>query len=344
MTQNFENLSLESTGEDTIVAKIQAAGLDKIRCSLTGQVIAQIDISILAAAADYMRFENPTVSESHIIDQMQIRWLVQCSRPAMHLTSFQSHNAHHFLNLHHPRDLFAILFSRMLFEHSRIDREMSLVDATKSKLFWLIQLQESDFFKAFGDKMKEALASLIRIDATHSVRNTFYSEKMRALAAAVRDEIPTETMLVTFVEQVESHGLNALVNRDTPPTGNIQSLNAALYQAGILPWQIRMKENEAKHKTSSMEFAARVLANRNLSDLERIKAGYAEKHTVTLSDLEGQIHPLLKQKYENAIAADKERAEAEKQKAESAGKPKTKKTSKAALRAQNRFANLDFSL
>lgn len=341
MSLNFESLSLTSEN-DGAVAKIQASGFDKIRCSLTGQVVAQIDLQMIVAAVDYMRFENPTVSDSQIIDQMQIRWLVQCARPAMHLTSFQSHDAHHYLVNHHPRDMFAILFSRMLFEHSKIDREMSLVDATKSKLFWLIQLQESEFFQTFGDKMKETLAALIRLDAIHSIRSVFYSDKMRALAADVRDEIPTELMLATFVEQVESHGLNALTKRDTPPAGNRQSLNAALYQAGLMPWQIRIKENEAKQKTQSLEFAAKVVEKMRLSELERIKAGYADKHTVVLADLEGQIHPLLKQKFESAIERDKERAAAAKEKANPS--EKKAKPNKASIRAANRFANLDFSL
>lgn len=333
MTQDLSNLNLSLNG-DSIVERIREAGFDKIRCSLTGQVIAHIDESVLASAIDYMHFENPLISSDQIVDQMEIRWLVQCSRPAMHLVSFQSHDAHTYLVNHHPRDMFAILFSRMLFEHVKIDREMSLSDATKSKLFWLVELQESEFFQTFSPKMKTALDGLIRLDAIHSIRKVFHSDRMRALAAELRNESPTELMLTTFVESVESHALNILVKRDVPPVGNRQSLNAALAQAGVLPWQVRIKENEAKHKTASLEFAAKVLANRQLSEFERIKAGYAEKHTVVLADLEGQIHPLLKQKFEQAVTREKAKEE----------QPKAKKPNKASIRAANRFANLDFSL
>lgn len=339
MTQNFANLTLDETVD--VVVKIQEAGYDKIRCALTGQVIAEILPAVLSSAVSYMRFEQPLITDNQIVDLMQIRWLVQCSRPAPHLVSFQSHDAHTYLVNNHPRDIFAMLLSRMLFEHAKIDLEMNLGDAQRRKLFWLISLQESEFFQKFGPEMRKALDTLIRLDAIHSIRKSLYTDRMRALIAQVRDEIPTEKMLVALCEQVESNGFKILAKKTTPPEGNRQSLNAALAQAGILPWQIRMRENEAKQKTESLAFAARVVEKMKLNDLERIKEGYAERHTAVLDDLGNQIPALLRQKYENAIRQEEEAKAKAKASAESKSKPKV---SKSSIKAANRFGDLDFSL
>lgn len=339
MNLSLENFSLESDKTAKAIALIREAGFDKIRCNLTGQIVAEMHDTAIRSAIDYMRFEEPFLSETQIVDQMQIRWLIHCSRPAPHLAGFKSTMAHTYLVMHHPRDIFAMLYGRMLFEYEKIEQEMNLTDALKRKLFWLIELQESDFFQKFSPAMTKALDALIRIDSIHSIRKAFYSAKIRKLAAQVREEIPTEKLLVTFTEEVESHALNAIVDKPNPPSGNTMSLNAALTQAGLLPWQIRLKENEAKNKSNALAFAARVIETRKLSDLERIKEGYADKQTVVMADLAGQIPAMLQAKYAAAERAEKEAAQEAKN-----PKTKTAKVSKSALKAAARFGNLDFTL
>lgn len=335
MTQNFSNVSLFDATD--VLVKIQAAGFDAIRCNLTGRKIAEIGDDVLMDAVRYIRFEQPLLDDSQIVDLMQMRWIVQCSRPAPHLVSFQSHDAHTYLANHHPRDLFAILIGRMLFDHDKIDREMSLVEAQKAKLFWLVQLQDSEEFQAFDSNMRKALDALVRIDSIHSIRKCLYTDKIRQLTAGVRNEPVTAKMLIAFIEEVESHGLNSLTKRTVPPEGNRQSLNAALAQAGLLPWQVRLKQNEANQKTQALAFAEKVIAQKKLSDLERIKAGYAEKHTVVLEDLSGQIPAILQQKYEDAIQREQTK--------KSPNKTNRKgKTSASVMRAAARFGDLDFSL
>ena len=335
MTLTLANLTLNSN--DKVIAKIQAAGLDKIRCNLSGKIIAVMSTESLESAIDYMRFEEPLLSDDAILDKMSIRWLVQCSRPALHLSSLESRNAHTYLVDRHPADMFAMLYGRMLFEYERIDREMNPTEAVKRKLFWLADLQESEFFVNFSSKMRKALDSLIQLDAIHSIRRVFYNDTMRKLAAQVRDAIPTETMLLTFVEEVESHATKSLVKRDVPPVGNQMSLNAALAQAGILPWQIRMKENEAKNRTEALAFAAKVLERKALDKFQQIQAGYADKQVTVLADLSGQIPALLQEKYAAAERAEKA-AKAE------AKNPKEKKPKKTPLKAASRFGSLDFTL
>lgn len=339
MTQTFETVSLFPT--TAILDKIQAAGFDVIRCNLTGQVIADMNHAVLTNAVNYLRFEQPLLTDSQIIDMMQMRWIVQCSRPAPHLTSFQSHDAHTYLVQNHPRDMFAILMGRMLFEHVKIDREMAASDAQKAKLFWLISLQESQVFQDFGPKMKAMLDTLIRLDSIHSIRSVFYSDKLRDLAAGVRDSEITENLLVAFIETVESAGFQAIAKRNNPPVGNRQSLNAALTQAGIMPWQLRIKENEAKQKSNAMAFAATVLENRAMSALERIKAGFADKETTVFAEIEDKVSPMLRDHFKGAI----ERAEKKQEPKNQQNKTnKTHKTSAAQMKAAARFGNLDFGL
>lgn len=335
-------MTLSLYNNDEIMLQIHVAGFDMIRCNLTGQVIAAMNHDTLLSAVNYMRFEQPLISDSQIMDLMQIRWIVQCSRPAPHLTSFQSHDAHSYLVKNHPRDMFAILMGRMLFEHSKIEREMSTSDSQKAKLFWLTGLQYNKEFQEFGPEFKRVLDTLIRLDSIHSIRSAFYSDKMRDLAAQVRESEITEKLMIAFIDSIESHGFKAIAGRNNPPVGNRQSLNAALTQAGIMPWQLKIKENEAKQKSASLAFAAKVLENRGMDELARLKAGISDRETAVFEEIENQIHPLLKQKY--AAAMEREAAEKEARKNPKNKTDRTQKTSASTMKAAARFGNLDFGL
>lgn len=334
------NIELFDSAE--ILEMVKEAGFDKIRCNLTGQVIATIESDLLKSAIGYIRFESPLLDDESILALMATRWLIQSSRPAPHLASFQSHDAHTYLVNNHPKDMFAILIGRMLFEHEKIGNELTASESQRAKLAWLISLQESSEFQAFGPKLKSALDTLIRLDSIHSIRNSLYTTRMRAIVAGVRNEPVTEKMLVALIESVESEGFAVLAKRQYPPVGNRQSLNAALAQAGLLPWQLRIKENEAKQKSASLAFAAKVLESKAKSDLERIKDGISEKQTTLMSELEGQINPLLHARFESALekeAADKAAAKNPKEK--TVRKPKT---SASAMKSAARFGDFDFTL
>jgi hypothetical protein len=331
-----------------LLDSLKLEGLHKVRCSLTGQVIAEMTDSTLEKAIDYLRFENPLITDSQIVDKMQIRWLVASSRPAMHLTSVMSHDAHTFLVENQPRDIFAMLMGRMLFEYEKTDNGMFSSESQKEKLFWLIQLQDNEEFQSFGPTFAKALDGLIRLDSIHSIRKVFYTSKMREIALAIRDSDITEKMLLAFITEVENEGFKELAKRKTPPTGNTQSLNAMLKQAGVLPFQVRMKQKEEESRKSSVEFASRILASRVNDSLERIKAGVIdESQTVVLENLEGQLHSVLKQKFEAAAKRKERQDEIAMNRKTNDTKPKATKAkgglSKSILKSQQRFGDLDFS-
>lgn len=331
-----------------ILAKASDLGIDRIHCSLTGRLISTIAAPVMLDAIRYAKHVSPLASDEEILDAMQLRWIVACSRPAPHLVGFANHDAFTYLADNHPRDLFAILISRMLFEFAKRGTENIGSLNQKEKLLWLIQLQESEAFQAFDSEWKEALETLVRLDAIHNIRHVFYSNEMRELASQVRDEPLSDTfatMILTFVKETETKSLRYLAGNKVRPEGNQQSLNAALRQAGLLPYQVQLEVKEKNRKQKSIEFAAKVEKDRQERELERIKNGFADKNPVAFSEIEDSIQRQIADRMETALMA----AQVEKELADSRGwKPKmnTKavKESKAKAAGLKKYGSLDFSL
>lgn len=310
---------------ESIVAKAIEYGYDKARCSITGQVISTMNHDSLNKAIDYIRFEAPMLDDEQILDKLAMRWQVLSSRPSMHLVSFESYESYRWLYQNHPQDLLAILMSRVLFEHSKIERERQTTAFLNMRLQWLIELQDSEEFKTWGIKAQGLLDKLVELDALLNLRNALRSQEIKDDAKWVRDNAIDFTVLTSFVDKIQDEGLRYLATAKAAIYGNRQSLSAALVSQGLLPEQvIREEERQAKEQEARRRAIA-AINSRNADRNGKVTIRHGAKVVVSMQEIGATIHPKIAEKY--AAALEKKMPATTDSKSK-----KEKKPSKAALR------------
>lgn len=313
------------------------AGYDLIRCSLTGAVVAQADSAAMEKAIDYLRYTNPMIDDESILDQLEMRWMIQSSRPSVHLLAFANYESYRWLYDNHPRDLLAILMSRVLFEHSKTEREIQTSAFLSARMSWLIQLQASDDFINWTPTAQEILDRLVQIDAIHNIRHALRGQELKDDAKNVRtmDSIDFGTLLI-LVNKIESAGLKYLSRAQYAPAGNRQSLSAALGSQGLPPEELVRKEEEELRQIEARRRAIAAVGAANSARNGKVIVNRGAKAVIGLQEVGAVIPPKLAEKYAKQLekAAGK--------KPESKSDPKTgKKLSKAAAKFAAFTATLD---
>lgn len=314
---------------DPIITAALLEGYGQIRCSMTGAVIATIETETMDKAIDYIRFESPFLDDDKILDKLEMRWLIQSARPASHLISFESYESYRWLYQNHPKDLLAILLSRMFFEHSRFEREKQTSEFLATRLRWLIDLQNSEDFQRFDSQAQELLDKLVTIDATHSLRNALRSQELKDDAKLLRsmDSIDFKVFMI-LVDKVQDAGMRYLARAQYAPQGNRQSLSAALVSQGLTPEQIVREEEAAAKATEARRRAIAAVNSRNADKNGKVTIRRGEAAVVSLAEVGAVIPAKLAEKYAAAL----EKNQNKKSTKSTTGKASPKKVSKAVAR------------
>lgn len=325
------------------VQLIHDAGLDVIRCSETGQVIAELSTESVLKSVEFEVFQNPTISVEDIVDSMQVRWLIQSSRPAPHLTNIKSRDSMLYLRSNHPLDAFAILLGRMLFDNRYYRKSTLESDARAQKLLWLAGFDSvkhrylQDEYK-LTERFVEAVDALIRIDAIHDVRNCLYTEVMRETAALIRDNEVNLSDLLDFIGHVEAAALEALTKMKSTPVGNRMSMSAAAsinIDDELVNAHNDSAEDERRANLRKIEQAQLFARQRNTGTVQVIRGKRAVSN---LADITGVLPPELAAKYK--IQAKGAKATKAPSESKAASNKKQTKTEKALARFSG--LNLDF--
>jgi hypothetical protein len=340
---SFENLAIDFDilSNDEAVALIHEAELHLIRCSETGQVVAEMSIESVVKSVEFEVFQNPTVSVEEIVDSMQVRWVIQSSRPAPHLTNFKTRDSMLYLRANHPLDVFAILLGRMLFESPRYLKTTSVSDARLQKLLWLTQLDKVKD-ELLGENLKksfeDACDALIRMDAIHDVRKCLYSDIMRETAELIRDNDINLADLCAFVAHAESAALEALTKMNSAPMGNRMSISAASaidIDGELVNAHNESEEDARRSNLRKIEQAQLFARQRSTGTVQVIRGKRAVTH---LRDITGVIPQALADKYKTQAKGAKASKSPTESKSGKSGKQS--KTEKALARFQG--LNLDF--
>ena len=332
------NLDLDFFSTDSIVDKAIELGLDRIRCSLSGKVIAHLDRGAIDSAVRFEQFQNPLASDENIIDSLETRWLIQSSRPAPHLTAAKSPDGFRFLREYYPADLFAILASRLVFENLVAEKQLHSIELLRRKMAWLVELQDwLESSEASSDEMLKVLESMIRLDAIVNIRHALYSVEVRDLAADMYNSEFNFMTLAGFVDMVENSMFLALTRMKNAPTGNRMALSAALAAAGATPEQIVAEEEKEVREAEMNRNRIASISARNAGRNGKVKVNRGVKAVVSLSEVVDSLPPALAAKY--AADLEKRKASASKAKVD----PKTgEKRTRASINAAARFGVADF--
>lgn len=321
----------------SLVALAQSIGLHNIRCSLTGQVVASLSTDALARSIEFEVYTNPLASDDEIIDRLETRWMIQSSRPAPYLTAHTTKDGFKFLRSMYPKDLFAILAGRLLFEHANSERYDESLARRRAQMQWLIDLQDSPWFAEFDEQAIAILETLVRLDAMHNIRHCLYSHDVKTMASQLREADFNSDTFAEFVSEVENCGFLALATMKAPPIGNSMSMSAALAQHGIVPDQlINEMERQAKIEENRRRAIQSVSANMGAKN-GKITVRRGVKAVLTLKDIGGAIQPELAAKYAHELEKRKPAAKG------TESKDGKKAPSKASAKAQARFGNIDIT-
>lgn len=315
--------------------RAKSIGLNHIRCSLTGQITATLDDSVILKAIEYEVYSSFDSTVESVMDTLQTRWFIQSSRPAPHLTNHNTPHGMRFLRMYYPRDLFAILASKLVFENMVAIRFHSSTELAKQKLQWLVEFQDLELDDN-GIKMVNEM--LIRLDAIHGIRHVLYSDKVREMALAIRENEFDFDSLCSFIDRVENEGLEKLAKMKNPPaTANRLALSAALQS--MTPEQLVVME-EAEFKNAQSKRAAYTSESaRNGAKSGKVAVRHGFGVLVELRSILGTLKPELEEKYKAEVQA---RVEAGKSVPKGAGKPNQNAApkSKAVLKAAARFGDI----
>jgi hypothetical protein len=323
----------------TAIESAKDAGLNHIRCSLTGAIIATLDDSAIQKSLEIEAYSNPFMSEDQLIDMMQTRWMIQSSRPAPHLTAHQNKDGFKFLREFYPRDLFAILASRIIFERPDVIRNLGTSAHVVAKLNWLTDLQSNSEFESFGEMFVDSLDKLVLLDAIHNVRHAFYDKKVKDWADRIRAaDSFNVTEFFMFLLEVENSGFIALSKSSLAPQfANSMSLSAALAQQGLTPEQIIREEEREMKIIENRRRAIESINAKNAGKAGRAKVNHGTNVLLTLKELTGTLNPTLEAKLA------KDLADRQAKKPESQKKEVKSQSSRSIAKAQARFGDIDLA-
>jgi len=320
----FEFHDIESALESA-----KATGLNVIRCNLTGKQIGTLEDSAILAAIRFEYFADPFANLEDILDSMHLRTLIQNSKPAPHLVSHKNKDGMNFLRSCYPRDLFALLASRMLFDNVIHKANEDSTHQREIRMQWLIECQaffdENETIPGFDAQVD----TLIRLDAIHDVRRVFYAPRIKELAAKLMNQEFNYSELVDFLVLTEDDAFHALTRMKNAPNGNGMSLSAALM--AMTPEQLDLYDREEKLNDANRAKA-----------IARIAAGSKRGGgTVTKKRIKLEEVALPKEIAEKYAAQGKLNLEQFKQ-AHKENKPASKRTKKASRFGD--LSSLDFNL
>lgn len=316
----------------TVVNKIVDAGLNQIRCTLTGQPIGTLSLGALQRAVAYEVFESPLSDDETLFDTFETRWLIQ-SKPAPHLTANNGPRAYEFLLANHPKDLLAMLAGKMIFENLTAIRMHGTKTLQMSKAQWLKELWDHDSMAEWTDAHQVTLNTLIRLDAIHSIRDCMFSNDVKAVAEEIRENEFSFESLAIFVSVVEDAAFLALTRMaQNKARGNPLALRAAILQSGLTPEQLVAEEEKAIREAEEKRRHYQSLGATMSGKSGTVKVNRGLKPTLSLNELGATLPAALRAKYAAELKGK-----------ESSAKPaadKVKKPSKSAAR----FGSLDFSV
>lgn len=326
-----------------IVALAVEQGLNKIRCSLTGAVIAHFEEEYLIRSIRFEQYGNTLASDDMILDSIQTKWIIASSRPSPHLVGHTTKDGFKWLRNNYPSDLFAILASRMIFERADVQRRLNQKMLLLTKMQWLIDWQDYVAANGFTDSQRQALECMIRIDAIHNVRHAFFDPNVRKWAdRIIEDEFDADSFLL-FVQEVEARGMIQLTRQSKPSErANSMSLSAALDQHGMIPENLIAKEEEEQKKAENQRRAINSMNSRNAGKSGTIKVNHGKKVTneiVNLHEIRGTMTPELEARYA-AVIADRRAKNIKPTDPDAVKTPKATKTAHKMEKALARFGNL----
>lgn len=319
-------------------------GLDKIRCSLTGAIIATFDAEYLTRAIRLEQYTDTLASDDMILDSLQTKWVIASSKPAPHLVGHKTKDGFKWLRTNYPMDLFAILASRMIFERQDVQRRLNQKTLALTKMQWLIDWQEHVAMNGFSDSERQALEVMIRIDAIHNVRHAFFNQEIRDWAdRIIEDDFDADSFLL-FVQEVEARGMVQLTKqKGQSERANSMSLSAALDQHGMIPEVLIAQEEEAWKKAENQRRAISSMNSANAGKNGSVNVRHGKRvvqQIVNLHEIRGTMTPELEARYASVIA--ERRMKNIKPTDPNAEKPKTPKakTVHKMEKALARFGNL----
>jgi hypothetical protein len=316
-------------------------GIHNIRCNLTGAILGQLSDESIDKAISFELYQHPIADDESVMDSLQLKWFIQSSKPAPHLVGHSSPTGFKFLRNNYPKDLFAILASRLLFDSLRIKYDVKFnTNLAQRRLQWLIELNDS--ISDWTDAHQATLEQLVRLDAIHNVRQAIYDTHIAAAAESLRTSEFNFDYLLVFVDEVENCGFIKLATMKTPPTGNQFSLLAALDQHGLTPDNIvRAEEKHQKQVEQRRAAIASVgsYSHGNTSIRRGVKTLFA------LVDVVDKLPEALAEQYKAELASRKVVVDSsgnilkKPKEATKAGDKKATETNKK--KAMARFGNVD---
>jgi len=319
-------------GADDALNRALEIGLQYVRCSLTGQIVSVASNEAIQKAIAFERFQRPFQPIEQIIDSLETRWLIQSSRPAPHLTAAKSKDGFRFLREFYPVDLFAILASRLVFENMAAVRELESTDLKLRKMQWLVEFQ--NWQRGESEQLMKLLDTLIQLDAIHNIRHALYSLEVRDTVKLIRDNEFNFDTFAAFVDMVENCGFIALSTMKNPPNGNSMALSAAIALIDMTPEQLVLEEEKDRKVAANRMLVASANA-RNSGKSGKVTVNRGLKAVISLAEVRDVLPPTLAAKYAEQL--EKRRPK----KAATTGDSKPK-SSKAVLKAAERFGDINF--
>lgn len=247
---------------------INKLGYNRIYCSLTGIAYANIDESEIIDSLKIELRRKPLSDMAALVESFYLRYLAASSAPCPSLRVHKDHNTLLRMlktSENGAAKLLVYMANRLLFESLVPIKEInSTVNRRKRLSFmrilhdriaampvkWNQSLDAVDELSEAANKAvnilhvvggmattpaeegkaaQRCLEVLLRLDAIHNLRHSFYNAKLRADLIAFRESHePTFFEFAKLLDAIEQDGIVRLMKAKQPPIGNAMAITAAL--------------------------------------------------------------------------------------------------------------------
>lgn len=264
---------------EAFLETVVESGLHNIYCAATGFVIGELGLEEISRIIEIEESMNPLLEEEDFLDHLELTMIPLNYRPSPLFQNLTPQRYKQIAKLF-PQHMFRFLAGKIIFEKWN---QLAGFVKVGDKGSWLREIPVDAIVSPV--ELKDAVESLIRLDAIISLRQVYVSEALANRIERIRNGWTGYGDFFQFIQELESANIKKLAKRDIANdgkiSGNQMAVEAAIHNATHIDHDEYMAVYTSRKAAESLnELSRQTRSSENMRKHKRKLAGIiASGHT-----------------------------------------------------------------